>query len=305
MNKDYVRDLDLNLLRAFAVVAEEGSITRAASRLHLTQPAISAAMRRLTAFVGAALITRQARGVALTSRGTELLVATQAHLQPLLAATMTVPAFDPMTSLATVNIGLMDGAEGVVLPPLLKMLRDEAPKMRLVIVPAQFRSVEELLLSKKVDLALCVAEALPRSIRRRALGFGRFVCVFDPRFRKLSRSPSKREYFASEHVAVTYASDSRGIVEDAFGKARNVRVSVPSFSYVADVVDGSPLVGTVPMMLAESVVKARPHLRIAPLPVAHPQGRLDLLWSRVTDDDRPASFLRGLVERLARPRTRP
>lgn len=302
MNEDYVRDLDLNLLRTFAVVAEEGSITHAASRLHLTQPAISAAMRRLATFVGAALITRQRRGVALTSRGTELLVATQAHLSPLLAATVASPVFDPKSSVVTVHVGLMDGAESLVLPPLLRMLRSEAPTMRLVVVPAQFRNVEELLLSKKVDLALCVAHVLPRSIRRRPLGVGRFVCVYDPRFRKLSRKPSTREYFACEHVAVSYASDSRGVVESAFGKARNVTVSVPSFGYVADVVDGSPLVGTVPVMLAESVVKTRPHLRIAPLPVAHPEGRLDLLWSRVTEDDRPAGFVRGLVERLARPR---
>jgi hypothetical protein len=57
MPSAYGRDLDLNLLRVFAVVAETGSVTAAASRLYLTQPAVSAAIRRLTAVVGAPLAT--------------------------------------------------------------------------------------------------------------------------------------------------------------------------------------------------------------------------------------------------------
>src|SRR4051812_5607979 len=95
INDAYGRDLDLNLLRTFAVVAEESSLTRAAARLYVTQPAVSASMRRLTEFVGADLVTRQGRGVALTTRGAELLVAARAHLQPLVAATMAAAPFDP------------------------------------------------------------------------------------------------------------------------------------------------------------------------------------------------------------------
>ncbi|MDB4931514.1 MAG: Transcriptional regulator, LysR family protein, partial [Myxococcaceae bacterium] len=75
MNALYERDLDLNLLRVFAVVAAEGSVTRAAARLYLTQPAVSAALRRLATFVGAELFARQGRGLALTARGTALLAA--------------------------------------------------------------------------------------------------------------------------------------------------------------------------------------------------------------------------------------
>ncbi|MCA9590622.1 MAG: LysR family transcriptional regulator, partial [Myxococcales bacterium] len=57
----YARDLDLNLLRVFVVVAEAGSVTVAASRLYLTQPAISSALKRLAVAVGAPLFARQGR----------------------------------------------------------------------------------------------------------------------------------------------------------------------------------------------------------------------------------------------------
>ena len=75
---------------------------------------------------------------------------------------------------------------------------------------------------------------------------------------------------------------------------------VPSFGYVADIVDGSPLVGTVPEMLALHIAKARPHLRSAPLPFSLPLARLDLLWSRVADDDKAVSFAGGLLEQVVR-----
>jgi hypothetical protein len=80
--RDFGRDLDLNLLRVFAVVAETGGITEAAKRLYLTQSAVSAALRRLTTTLGAPLFLRSGRGIALTSRGQRLRVGLEAHLGP-------------------------------------------------------------------------------------------------------------------------------------------------------------------------------------------------------------------------------
>ncbi len=79
MQNVYARDLDLNLLRVFAVVAESGSVTEAASRLYLTQPAVSAALRRLTVAVGTPLFVRSGRGLVLTSRGRQLHAGMQPH----------------------------------------------------------------------------------------------------------------------------------------------------------------------------------------------------------------------------------
>src|SRR5512141_2625518 len=94
----YGRDLDLNLLRVFAVVAEAGSVTEAASRLYLTQPAVSAALRRLTATIGTPLFVRSGRGLVLTSRGERLRAALEPHLRALIDAALAPPAFDPKTS---------------------------------------------------------------------------------------------------------------------------------------------------------------------------------------------------------------
>jgi LysR family transcriptional activator of mexEF-oprN operon len=297
----YARDLDLNLLRVFMVVADESSVTRAAARLYVTQPAVSAAMRRLTSFVGADLFVRQGRGLVLTTRGADLLASARAHLQALIAATSAAP-FDPRASTATVRIGLGDTTQSLLLPALLELLRKEAPAIRVVCVLVQFRNVEDILLSSKIDMAITVADALPRSILRQRLQSAPhrgFACVWDPRFVKLPRRPSEKDYFAREHVIVSYASDVRGIVEDSRRKARNVRVSVPSLGWVPDVVDGSPLIATLPFAFAEHVTKKRPHLRMAPLPFTLEGADLELLWSRVTDDDAALRFVRSLVVRAS------
>ena len=164
----------------------------------------------------------------------------------------------------------------------------------------QFRTVEEMLLGNKIDFAVTVADELPRSIMRRPLGDRHsaahtLVCLYDPRFTKLSRLVTERQYFAQDHVAVSYAGDARGVVEDATGKLRRVRVSVPAFGYVADVVDGSSLVATVPLLFAQNILRTRPHLRTAVLPVSVDSVSLELLWSRVTDHDAPGRFVRDLV----------
>src|SRR5512147_1871617 len=98
MNEGYGRDLDLNLLRVFVVVAEAGSVTGAAARLYLTQPAVSAALRRLTEAVGAPLFVRAGRGLALTARGRRMFAAARPHLAALLEAAFEPAKFDPRTS---------------------------------------------------------------------------------------------------------------------------------------------------------------------------------------------------------------
>ena len=304
MNTVYERDLDLNLLRVFAVVAEEGSVTRAAARLYLTQPAVSAALRRLATFVGAELFARQGRGIALTARGTELLAASHRYLRPLVEAVMAPAVFDPATSTATIRLGLPDSAEGWALPLILARLRAEAPSMVVVIVSVQFRTVEDALLSRRVDLALSVADELPRSVLRKPFDAAGFVCVYDPRHAKLPKRLTERAYFAHEHVIVSYAGDVRGIVEDSLGKTRRVRVSVPSFSYVGEVVEGSSLLATVPEPHARYLLKTHPRLRQTALPFALGGSAQELLWLRTTDDDPVSRFVRGLIERALAPRPR-
>jgi LysR family transcriptional activator of mexEF-oprN operon len=299
MNQNYGRDLDLNLLRVFAVVADSGSVTGAAARLYLTQPAVSAALRRLTGTVGAALFVRQGRGLALTSRGQRLLSQVRPHLTALVDGALAPAAFDPRTSERIFRLGLSDAAELWLLPPLLRALAATAPAMRVIAVPVQFRTVGPLLVGGGLDGAITVADELPAGVRRQALFRGGFVCLFDPRHVQVKRRLTERQYFAHQHVVVSYNGDLRGIVEDLLQKQRRVRCSVSSFANVGALVDGGPLLATVPALVARQIRATRPHLDTRPTPFALPGAAMELLWPATADDDEACRFLRACIADLA------
>lgn len=294
----YGRDLDLNLLRVFAVVAEAGSVTEAASRLYLTQPAVSAALRRLTATVGAPLFVRNGRGLVLTSRGERLRAGLSTHLQSLIDAALAPASFDPKTSDRTIRLGLSDSAELWLLPPLLRVLEREAPHMRVVAIPVQFRTVGAAL-ATGIDAAITVADELPSTIRRMPLLSGGFTCLYDSRHARL-RALTEAEYFAREHIIVSYNGDLRGIVEDLFGKTRNIRCSISSFANLGALIEGTPMLATIPELVARQIRATRPHLKTKPLPFAINPSHAELLWPLATDDDEPCKFARTKIVEIAR-----
>jgi LysR family transcriptional activator of mexEF-oprN operon len=298
MTTVYGRDLDLNLLRVFAVVAETGSVTAAASRLYLTQPAVSAALRRLTGVIGAPLFARSGRGLVLTSRGERLRDGLSPHLQRIIDAALTPPTFDPTTSERTLRLGLADSAELWLLPRLLRVLAAEAPRMRVVSVPVQFRTVAAAL-AGGLDAAVTVADELPANIQRQPLSTDGFLCLYDPRHARL-RTLTEKEYFAREHVIVSYNGDLRGIVEDALHKTRTVRCSVSSFAHLGALIEGTAMLATVPRRVADQLRAVRPHLKAKPLPFTLEGSPLDLLWPVATDDDAPCRFMRAKIVEIAR-----
>jgi len=296
----YERDLDLNLLRVFAVVAETGSVTAAASKLYLTQPAVSAALRRLNEAVGAKLFVRSGRGIVLTSRGARLQSVVRTHLTALTDSVRAGLEFDPRSAKRTVRLGLADAAMSWLLPRLVARVSEEAPGFTFIAVPIQFRTVADAFVRGDLDLAVTVADELPDSIVRMQLFGGSFVVLYDPRTTRLPRSLTKETYLARPHVIVSYNADTRGLLEDLFGVRRNVRVSVASFESVGALVDGSPLLATVPAIVAREILRTRPHLRTRTLPFEIPGTPTELLSLRAAIDDEALAFVRRAILAIAK-----
>lgn len=292
------RDLDLNLLRVLVVVADAGSVTAAADRLYLTQPAVSAALGRLGRALGEPVVTRQGRQIALTARGRRVLEVARPHLRALVEGVRSGPTFDPASARRTFRVGLADDVELWLLPVLLRRLREAAPGVRLCVLAENFRTAIDALGRERVELVLTVADESPPSIARQALREGvHFECVYDPR-RVAFQRLGERAYFAHEHVIVSYNGDLRGIVEDALGRARQVACSVSRFASVGPLLVGSPLLATVPVPVAARLVELHPPLTRTALPFTLPTMPLEMLWNRVDDDDPGHTWLRAQVTAL-------
>src|ERR1700712_508149 len=166
MNAVHARDLDLNLLPVLVAVADTGSVTAAAARLYLTQSAVSAALGRLKSAIGDPIVVRHGRGVVLTERGARLVAEARPHLDAIVQAALAPERFDPRTSDSTLRLGLSDIFDEWLLPSLLRVLEREAPQMRLVCSPIQFRTVSEALATRRIDGPGTPGGGRPGSVRR-------------------------------------------------------------------------------------------------------------------------------------------
>ena len=299
MTQVYGRDLDLNLLRVFVVVAETGSVTEAARRLLLTQSAISAALKRLATAVDAPLFARSGRSLVLTTRGERLFAVAVPCLETLLHAALTPTTFDPQRSERAIRIGLSDKSEVWLLPPLLRLLAADAPRMKIIAVSVQFRSAADLLAADRVDLAIGHTRAPPPGIELRPLYRDSLVCLFDPAYVRFRKNATRAQYLAAEHVAVSYDGTLRGLIEQMFGVERSIRASVASVHSIGPIVDSSALVATLPGVVAQQIRQQRPHLRTIPAPFANESITVDLLSRRALADDEAVRFVAERIVSVA------
>ncbi len=141
MNRNDLRRVDLNLLIVFETLMHERSVTRAAEKLFLGQPAISAALSRLRILFDDPLFVRSGRTMEPSARAVEIFALLTPALDSISTAVSRAAEFNPATSNAVFRIGLSDDVEFGLLPPLIKRLRAEAPGVVLVIRRRQRRVV--------------------------------------------------------------------------------------------------------------------------------------------------------------------
>ena len=122
-----IRNFDLNLLLVFDALMDERNVTRAAERLHLSQPAVSAALNRLRDFFGDPLFVRVQRGILPTPRAIELAQAAKAVLGQIESIIDARP-FDPTHSETVFRIGANDYAQLAVVVPLIRLLARCGPQ---------------------------------------------------------------------------------------------------------------------------------------------------------------------------------
>lgn len=297
INASELRNVDLNLLLVFATMMEEGTVTGTAARLYLTQPAISASLSRLREVVGEDLFVRAGRGLAPTPRAHALFAEVRAGLHAMERGLFERTSFEPTASSRVFRVGLPDDLELLLVPALAATLAAEAPRVRLVVRPVDFRTALGALESESVELVVSVLDEVPEHVAVRSFAGRGFVCLFDPRLVRLGPTPTLEEYLAARHVVVSYNGDLAGIVEDVLGRSgvrRDVALSLPRFASIPAVLASAPLVATVPRAFAERL--AREHgLGVAQLPLSLPDYALQLAWHRATDTDPGLVWLRERV----------
>lgn len=295
MNRNDLRRLDLNLLIVFETLMHERSVTRAAEKLFLGQPAISAALARLRSLFDDPLFVRTGRSMEPTARAVEIFALLSPALDSISTAVSRAADFDPATSTAVFRVGLSDDVEFALLPALLRRLRAEAPGVVLVVRRANYLLMPNLLASGEISVGVGYTEELPANAKRKTLRRSK------PKLLRADSVPgtlSLDDYCARPHALVSFAGDLNGFIDDQLlkmGRSRKVVLAVPQFNGLGTLLAGTDLLSVVPDYTAAALT-AVGGLRAEEPPLESRSFELHMAWRGAQDNDPAERWLRSRIQ---------
>lgn len=289
-----ISGIDLNLLRVMQVVDQEGSVTRAAQLLGLSQPAISNSLARLRRALGDQLFVRSTHGMEATPRARRVLNALDLAMGLIRQGLRDGSDFDPASAEEEFNLLISDLGEMVYLPALMAHLQAHAPRCRVRIRQLARGGYAEALEAGLADLAVGYLPHPRSSLRSRRLFSDGFVCMVRAGHPVLEGPLTLERYAALSHVVVSRGGVREGIITNALaalGVERRIALIVPHFAAAPGVVAASDLAVTVPSGLVE--VTASAGIVGITLPFEVPRVQIALYWHERLQEDAACRWLRG------------
>ena len=292
--------LDVHLLRVLHTVVTETSVSRAADRLDISQPAVSAALKRLRDLTGDALLVRTRNGMAPTTRALELLAHATRALNGIDAIVQHGQKFVAAESVRSFGIAAPDYLDTRCLPALIARVGRLAPHARLSIRPLTTdMDYERLLEEGEVDVVIANWPNPPSYLRLAPLYDDEVVVMMRPGHPLAKQAAlSAADYRAAQHIApLRYAGGVRGSIDGhlaSLGMERMHRVSLAYFSLVPQVLADTDLLFTTGRRFAESCARIAP-LKIVKAPLNFPPMKFYQLWHERTHDAVAAKWLREQI----------
>jgi DNA-binding transcriptional LysR family regulator len=290
----------LPLLASLRTMLDERNITRAAARLGISQPALSAQLARLRDVFGDQLLTPAAsgKGMVLTPRGAELREPLRHALQHLEDVISKPAVFEASASDRTFTIGANDNATAILGSRLISLARDSGlSRIRLAFRGIDFTRITDQLETGKIDIALVSKSALPHALPQQPLLEEQFMMAQRKDHPRGLRRPSLKEYARLDHIIVSGDGGGfRGFIDDILkekGLTRRVGVSVQYYSVVPLILQTTDLVCTLPARFLSRYSDTLISLR---LPFDLRRFTLYATWHTRFDKDPGHAWLRRQLE---------
>ncbi|UWS78637.1 LysR family transcriptional regulator [Phaeobacter sp. G2] len=288
--------LDFAALRTLRLVFAHGSFSRAAETLGVTQSTISYTMSRLREVFSDPLFVRQGAGMVPTDRCNEI-VAQAGELIDRFETLTAQRQFDPAE--ASVEIGLSCNfyERVTILPHVTRILRREAPGIKLKVISSSAQGKQQLLRSES-DLLIGPIRIEDSGYYRRSLLREEYTCVMDPS-NPLAQTPLTIERFVkAPQVVVNYGGSFRSrflVVMEASGHVPNTVMEVPSPANLPDILVQTDMIATVPSRIAQMFGDA-----VVSVPCPFPaELSIDLYWTARTHVSAPHMWLRSKIAEAA------
>jgi DNA-binding transcriptional LysR family regulator len=295
-NNDF-RRLDLNLLVAFQALVREKSVSRAAERMFLGQPAMSGALARLRDVFRDEILVRTGRGMEPTAKALAIHAQLTPALESIRATLFEQPAFDPATQSRTFHLGMRDWVETWLMPELTARAQRAAPRVRIAVRASDAQLGARMLQNDEMDLGVSVFNDGPPWQRREQLAAMGYRCVYDGRRLGLGSPLTLEQYLAHPHVVTPTQTDFRGPVDDELvgrSKRRTVICATPRFAALPLMLRRADVIATVPEQSARQWAEVF-GLTSSPAPMRIAPFAISMIWHAKREGDAGLQWLRGLV----------
>ena len=273
------KKLDLNLLVALEALLIELNVSRAAERLNMSQPALSAQLSKLRVIFDDPLLIPTSRGMLPTAAAIDLEHSLRLTLDQARAIITRVNSFDPATANLTFTVAACEYLQLTILVPLLRKLNQEAPGIRVMVRTGQVRAAVTELERGDVDVAMAEPGVLSGTgLHERNVLAEPFVGIARKHTLGLDTMSVDR-FMGARHIAVSAGAEGFGGRADkafsAIGLSRNIAFSVSSFVSLVEAVSVSDLLALAPRRLIDRYID---RVETFDLPVAVPDFKVAIIW---------------------------
>jgi len=305
LSKLDVQRLDLNLLKVYLALMEEGSVTEVGERLGLAQSSISHALARLRATFDNPMFVRTTHGMRPTPLALSLLEPVRQALDGLQMALDATEPFDPRVSTREFKLLMPDIVEFLVMPRLLRWIHQENLTIRVVSnrnplrTPQPLRTYRDALEASQADLAISVLPDKHRDFVQRLLFEDALACVMSSR-NPLANHLTLDSYLDAPHLVVAPPATGDSLIKRALGRhasRRRIASSAPNHLVALFALTNTDMLAALPLAAAELFAKAA-DLTAVPLPFKVDPIPVRMFWHRALHDDAGCRWLRTALADL-------
>ncbi len=295
--------IDLHLIKVLHTVLTERSVSRAAIRLGMYQPAVSAALKRLRDLAGDPLLVRSGSGMVPTDAGLRMIEPSASILRAAEVLFTDARGFDPKTTTNTFRVAASDYLDPLFLPQLVAQIKAQAPLCHIEIHPLSADSDYHAHLAQG-DVDVVVGNWLkpPEDLHMGKLFADEVVSMVSKDHPAVRRGWTVESWLEAEHIAPTPTyPGARGVIDDhleGLGLTRNITARCPHFGLIPGMVASSLLIMTTGRQFCERYTE-RLQVKLLECPIDFPQLMYYQLWHERTHASASAKWLRERVKSVA------